>query len=65
MSDTYVCELCGGSFVSDRPEAAAQAESVELWGRRRGTPEMAIVCEDCFLMVMAWLRARGHNPVPS
>jgi hypothetical protein len=68
MSHTYTCELCGGSFVSDRPDEAAQAEALRLWGRRGDAGDMGIVCEECFLAVMAWLRGRRlliHGVVPS
>ena len=60
--DDYTCELCGGAFTSGRSEEEAQAEALRLWDRRGDAPGMAVVCEDCFQELMAWLRTKEQVP---
>jgi DNA-directed RNA polymerase subunit RPC12/RpoP len=62
VSNEYVCEHCGGTFASDRTDEEAQAEALDLWGRRGDDFGMSIVCEDCFRKIMAWLLEKVTTP---
>lgn len=45
---TFICALCGGEFVSNRPDAEAHAEAKARYGKDGLHPEMAVVCDDCY-----------------
>jgi DNA-directed RNA polymerase subunit RPC12/RpoP len=54
--DLYICEKCGGKFLSAWAEQAAESE------RRRNFPdtptaECVMVCDDCFKILMEKHRA--------
>lgn len=54
MPEQFICEACGGTFDKDTPEDKANAEALELWGVPDASddPDMAIICDDCFKLVV-------------
>jgi DNA-directed RNA polymerase subunit RPC12/RpoP len=59
MTD-YTCDRCGGTFARTRSDEEAAHEATVLWGvpSPQTDPAMALVCEECFHQVMAWLHRR-------
>jgi hypothetical protein len=53
MSHTYTCDMCGGTFTSERSREEANAEARELFGVENASeqPDMAEVCDDCFRLL--------------
>lgn len=49
---TFTCAQCGQTFKCGRPDEEARREAVDLFGAR-APGGMAIVCEDCFVEIMA------------
>ena len=56
MGKTYTCAQCGETFKSEWSDEEAQAEA-----RANFSPEeladTAVVCDDCYKMLMAWYRS--------
>jgi hypothetical protein len=46
----YRCTVCGGEFVSERPDGDAIAESDRLFGGE--SQDWAVLCDVCFKQVM-------------
>lgn len=44
-TDEFTCDQCGETFMKNRPDEEAQAESLARWGE---LDDPAIVCGDCF-----------------
>lgn len=44
----YVCEDCGGHFVSERSNEDAHAEAIKNFGVSGHHPGMAQICDDCY-----------------
>jgi hypothetical protein len=42
---TYICEACGGEFLSERPDDEALQECRDMFG---STQDVAILCVDCY-----------------
>ena len=49
-SDTFTCELCGGTFPKAWSDAEAQAEAVTNGFDIQG--DTAVVCDDCYDKIM-------------
>jgi hypothetical protein len=60
---TFICANCGQEFEPTWDDTDAEAEAQRLWGVAAAAshPDMAVICEDCFQHVMAWL---GEDPAP-
>jgi len=54
MAEKYTCAACGGVFDKVTPDDKANAEALELWGvpDASNDPDMAIVCDECFKLVV-------------
>jgi DNA-directed RNA polymerase subunit RPC12/RpoP len=48
----YTCALCGGEFEKTSDDAA-NAEAERIWGVKDASesPDMEIVCDDCWQLV--------------
>jgi len=59
--DWYECEVCHGSFQKTRSDEEALAEARALYPAEHvARPEdQGTVCDDCFRIVFAWLRANA------
>ncbi len=56
MADTYTCDHCHQTFEKEWSDEDASAESLEQFGVDITTdPSMAIVCDDCYRMMIAEL----------
>lgn len=55
----YLCEHCGGTFISDWTHEEAYAESKQLFGFVPELEEEAVICHACFLGFLAWARENG------
>lgn len=55
----YTCEECGGVFNKTLDDEVAEAEALEVFGVPNAStnPAMAEVCDDCYRVIMAGLRA--------
>lgn len=56
MSPTeYTCDLCGGVFEKARSDDEAEGEALQVFGVPNAStdPGMAVVCDDCFEIIMA------------
>lgn len=47
MTDTYICEMCGGKFEKGQSDKEAEDEMKKLWGNVP-KEELSIICDDCF-----------------
>lgn len=50
---TYRCAECGGEFEYGWSDEEAHAEAEKSFGKRGDAAGMAIVCDDCYRMIMA------------
>ena len=55
MKRYYVCEGCHQEFFTEQDDEIAQAEAVKNFGRRGDSPDMAVVCDDCYKGIMQWV----------
>ena len=60
MAKHYICEGCGGTYESGRPEEEALAEFKANYPDCL-PKDMAIICDDCHQRVMAYLKNRKLN----
>ena len=51
----FICENCGETFYSERSDEEAEAEAQFLFGEL-SEEDKAILCDDCFQKLMAWLK---------
>ena len=53
---TYTCADCGGTFTKGWSDAAAVAEAEREFGVKGADtqPDMAIVCDDCYKLIMGY-----------
>jgi hypothetical protein len=61
MPRLFTCAHCLGTFETETPDEAAQAEAERLWGKRGDAPGMSIICGQCFDRFMAWLAAHPEE----
>jgi DNA-directed RNA polymerase subunit RPC12/RpoP len=61
VSDTYVCAMCGETFISGWSEEEARAEYAQNFP---GSTEddRGSACDDCYEMILTWARERGLLP---
>jgi hypothetical protein len=59
---TYICELCGGSFLKGWSDKDAEQEAKNNFGLPQDS--MAIVCDDCFKKIMEGTTVRGLSLPP-
>ena len=54
MPEQFTCEACGGTFDKVTADDTANAEALELWGVPDAStdPDIAIICDDCFKLVI-------------
>lgn len=52
---TYRCENCGEEFEYGWSDEDAHAEAEATFGQRGDAPGMAIVCDDCYRLLMTGL----------
>lgn len=55
MKKTYICANCHKEFESDWSDEKANKEAEELWGVSKSSQkpeEMAVVCDDCFNLLI-------------
>lgn len=52
MSDTYVCDMCGGTFNKGRPDEEAYAECASIFGEQSLQEELSVVCDDCWVKLV-------------
>lgn len=57
--ETYQCGACGGTFIRGRPDAEAITEMRQTWQPHEGDDELATVCDDCFQLLLARVRAEA------
>jgi len=57
-AEFVTCSQCGCPvpFVDGVSDEEKHAEAVHLWGKRGDAPGMVIVCEDCFLGILASIK---------
>lgn len=48
MSETFRCEMCGGSFPKEWTDEEANAEAARDFP---GQTDLQIVCHDCYLVL--------------
>lgn len=57
---TFTCGECGGTFPFDpAQDEEAHQEALHLFGERGDAPDMAIVCDDCYVEIS---RTMGGTP---
>jgi DNA-directed RNA polymerase subunit RPC12/RpoP len=55
---SYICESCGETYVSDWTDSEADTEALEKWGPL-AAEDRAVVCDDCFREFIAWHEKRS------
>lgn len=48
----YTCDLCKHTFMGDRSEDAAIAEFEQTFHKRITDVKVAVLCHDCYKLVM-------------
>ena len=58
-SDSFTCEACGGTYTKGWTDAEAVAEA-DAAGFR---DQSAVVCDPCYVKMMAWAKREGIDLV--
>lgn len=62
MSETYTCANCEGTFEKGRRDEEADAEARKLFGDLYDPDNREVLCDDCFVHFMAWLKGYDIPP---
>lgn len=58
----YTCEHCRGTFTTTWSDEEANAESREIFGVEPTDETHAVICDDCFTRLRAWMAKREPAP---
>lgn len=58
----YQCAKCKGTFAKTRPDDEALAEAVSKFGEGLIDGKLEVVCDDCFLELLAYEAGGASNP---
>jgi hypothetical protein len=61
-SDFFTCKHCGRTLQKGRSDAEALQEHARVFGCVPPPKDRAVVCDDCWVQIIAWAKATGVLP---